>query len=255
VTGRLETGRLAGRVALVTGAGSGIGRAVGRALFEAGAHVVALDLTDDGGRLATEIGEGAIGVRADVTDRAAVEAAVAAATETWGALNVLCNVAGITGPVAPTHEYPDEDYDRVLAVNLKGPFTTMRAALPALIASGSGSIINMASGQGLVGVAGMSAYGASKGGLIAMTRVVAVEYAAAGVRANVIAPGIVDTPMTAAFAAGLPPEAMEAMNAQIPLGRVGVPNDIAGLAVYLASTESSYMTGSVLTIDGGYTAH
>lgn len=212
------------------------------------------DLTDEV-RLAELIGDGAVGVPADVTDRAAVDAAVAVATRTWGALHVLCNIAGITGPVAPTHDYPDEDFDRVLAVNLKGPFTTMRAALPALIASGSGSIINMASGQGIVGVPGMSAYGASKGGLIAMTRVVAVEYAPAGVRANVIAPGIVDTPMTAAFAAGLPPEAMAAMNAQIPLGRVGVPGDIGGLAVYLASTESSYMTGSVLPIDGGYTAH
>jgi meso-butanediol dehydrogenase / (S,S)-butanediol dehydrogenase / diacetyl reductase len=195
-----------------------------------------------------------LGIRADVTDRDAMDAAVSQACEHFGALDIVCNVAGITGPIVPTAEYPPESWDEVLAVNLTAAFTVIRAALPALIASGSGSIVNIASAQGLVAVPGMPAYAASKGGLIAFTRVVAVEYAPAGVRANAIAPGIVDTPMTQAFADVVPAEAMARMTDQIPMGRLGVPADIAGLAVFLASTESSYLTGAVIPVDGGYTA-
>jgi NAD(P)-dependent dehydrogenase (short-subunit alcohol dehydrogenase family) len=244
------SGRLQGRVALVTGAASGIGRAVTHGLVAEGASVVAVDVAE----CEPEVGTAVLGVRADVTDRHALEAAVGRAREHFGGLDVLCNVAGITGPIVPTGEYSSDSWDEVLAVNLTGAFTTIRAALPALIASGSGSIVNMVSAQGLVAVPGMAAYAASKGGLIALTRVIAVEYAPAGVRVNAIAPGIVDTPMTQSFADVVPPEAMARIATQIPMGRLGVPADIAGLAVFLASNESAYLTGAVIPVDGGYTA-
>ena len=244
------TGRLEGRVALVTGAASGIGRAVADGFVAEGASVAAVDVA----ACQREPGSAVLGVQADVTDRQAMEAAVSRASEHFGGLDILCNVAGITGPIVPTGEYPSESWDKVLAVNLTAAFTTIRAALPALIASGSGSIVNMASAQGLVAVPGMSAYAASKGGLIAMTRVIAVEYAPAGLRVNASAPGIVDTPMMHGFAEVMSPEAMAQMGAQIPLGRPGVPAEIANLAVFLASKESSYLTGAVISVDGGYTA-
>ncbi|MFZ0713708.1 SDR family NAD(P)-dependent oxidoreductase [Mycobacterium sp.] len=244
------SGRLHGRVALVTGAASGIGRAVTHGFVAEGASVVAVDVA----KREPEVGSAVLGVRADVTDRPAMEAAVGRALERFGGLDVLCNVAGITGPIVPTGEYSSDSWDEVLAVNLTGAFTTIRAALPALIASGSGSIVNMASAQGLVAVPGMSAYAASKGGLIALTRVIAVEYAPAGVRVNAIAPGIVDTPMTQSFVDVVPPEAIARLNTQIPMGRLGVAADIAGLAVFLASNESAYLTGAVIPVDGGYTA-
>jgi NAD(P)-dependent dehydrogenase (short-subunit alcohol dehydrogenase family) len=244
------SGRLEGRVALVTGAASGIGRAVADGFVAEGAFVAAVDVSE----CRLEPGPAVLGVQADVTDRPAMEAAVNRAREHFGGLDILCNVAGITGPIVATGEYPSDSWDHVLAVNLTAAFTTIRAALPALIASGSGSIVNMASAQGLVAVPGMAAYAASKGGLIAMTRVIAVEYAPAGVRVNAIAPGIVDTPMMHGFAEVMSPEAMTQMGAQIPLGRPGVPAEIANLAVFLASTESSYLTGAVISVDGGYTA-
>jgi NAD(P)-dependent dehydrogenase (short-subunit alcohol dehydrogenase family) len=244
------SGRLKGRVALVTGAASGIGRAMTDRLLAEGASVAAVDVAE----YPAEPGSAVLGVRADVTDRQAMDAAVAHACEHFGALDIVCNVAGITGPVLPTAEYPPDSWDKVLAVNLTAAFNIIRAALPALIASGSGSIVNIASAQGLVAVPGMPAYAASKGGLIALTRVIAVEYAPAGVRANAIAPGIVDTPMTQAFAEAVPPEAMAQMANQIPMRRLGLPTDITGLAVYLASDESSYLTGAVIPVDGGYIA-
>jgi NAD(P)-dependent dehydrogenase (short-subunit alcohol dehydrogenase family) len=244
------SGRLEGRVALVTGAASGIGRAVADALLAEGASVVAVDVAE----CQPDPGSAVLGVQADVTDPRAMETAVGRAREHFGGLDVLCNVAGITGPIVPTGEYPPDRWDEVLAVNLTAAFTTIRAALPALIASGSGSIVNMASAQGLVAVPGMSAYAASKGGLIAMTRVIAVEYAPAGVRVNAIAPGIVDTPMTHGFADAMPPGAITQIGAQIPLGRLGLPAEIASLVVFLASNESSYLTGAIISVDGGYTA-
>jgi len=243
-------GRLEGRIGLVTGAASGIGQAITRAFVAEGGQVVAVDAVG-----VQDPGPGVVAVQADVTDRLAIEQAVARAQDEFGGLHVLCNVAGITGVIAPTGQYPREDWDRVLAVNLTGAFTTVQAALPALTAAGAGSIVNMASGQALVGVPGMPAYAASKGGLIALTRVLAVEYAATGVRANAIAPGMIDTPMTRSFAAEVPGEAMAALAAQIPAGRLGSPEDIARAVVFLASEESSYMTGSVITVDGGFTAH
>ena len=243
-------GRLEGRVALVTGAGSGIGKAITDRLLAEGASVAAVDLTE----CPAEPGSSVLGLRADVTDRQAMEDAVSHAREHFGALDVVCNVAGITGPILPTADYPTDSWDKVLAVNLTAAFTVMRATLPALIASGSGSIVNIASAQGLVAVPGMPAYAASKGGLIALTRVVAIEYAPAGVRVNAIAPGIVDTPMTHAFADVVPPEAMAGMTNQIPMGRLGVAADIAAMAAFLASSESSYLTGAVIPVDGGYTA-
>lgn len=244
------SGRLEGRVGLVTGAASGIGQAITRAFVAEGGKVVAVDVAG-----IENTDPAVVGVQADVTDRSAMEHAVACAQDEFGGLHIVCNVAGITGVIAPTGQYPREEWDRVLAVNLTGAFTTIRTALPALSSSGSGSIVNVASGQALVGVPGMPAYAASKGGLIAFTRVLAVEYATVGVRANVIAPGMIDTPMTQAFAALVPDEAMSALSAQIPAGRLGTPDDIAGLALFLASEESSYMTGSVITVDGGFTAH
>ena len=246
--------RFEGRVAVVTGAGSGIGRGVARRLAAEGASVAALDVSGDA---VTETVEGiaaaggtAVAYTCDVTSEASVTDAMTSIVADQGPPRVVCNVAGIGG-FYNTAEMPFERWQQILAVNLTGPFLVCRAALPHLLEHG-GSIVNVASNTALMGQAYSAAYCASKGGLLMFTKALAAEYLGQGVRANVVAPGGTDTPLLGAF--GLPEGADPKQLTKImsPLG-FSTPSEIAASIAFLASDESSYTTGAVLSVDGGLT--
>jgi NAD(P)-dependent dehydrogenase (short-subunit alcohol dehydrogenase family) len=251
-------GRLEGKVALITGAGSGIGRAAAGLFATEGAAVVVADVAHEAAAQ-TVAGIEAAGGRAaavavDVSDEAQAQAAVSAAVREFGALDVLFNNAGIfpadDGGVLDT---PPGTWDRVMAVNLRGVWLCSRAAVPAMIEAGGGSIVNVASFVALVGAAtAQVAYTASKGGVLSFTRELAVEYARRGIRANALCPGPIETPLLAELLSD--PERRNRRLVHIPMGRLGRPEEVARAALFLASDESSFMTGSALVVDGGITA-
>jgi len=247
--------RLAGKVAVVTGAAHGIGRATALLFAAEGAHVMAGDIDQAAGQaLAAAGASGRIAFRAcDVTDEAEMAALVAAAEQAFGRLDTIFNNAGIEQPSTPSAEVTEALFDRVLAVNLKGTFFGCRHAIPALLRAGGGTIVNNASVSSFVSVAGNIAYAASKGAVMSLTRVLAVEYAARRIRVNAIAPGPVDTGMNRRNQArAADPEAWIAASlAPIPLGRMASAEEIAQAVLYLASNESSFVTGTALVIDGG----
>ena len=236
----------AGPVAVITGGGSGIGLATCARLAADGFAVAALDLQP-----AAAAGSAALTVACDVTDEADVSAAMAAVTGGLGAVDVLVNNAGITGSrqAARCHETPVDEWDRVLAVNVRGPFLCSRAVLPSMVARGSGHIITIASVAGLVAFPGRCAYTASKGAALMLTRSIAVDYAAAGVRANAVCPGMVYTPMTSWRLDQ--PDLRAEVEGRIPVGRVATPDEIADAVALLASGRLAYMTGHPLVVDGG----
>lgn len=255
---------LTGRVVIVTGGAWGIGRAISLAFAGAGARVVVADVKEERGEatiaLACEAGGEAIFVRCDVSSEDEVAAMVARTVETYGGVDALVANAGIPGTNHPAHELSLDVWDRVLAVNLRGPFLCAKHALPHLIASGRGAIVTIASTFGMIGAHGSPAYAASKGGVIALTRQMAVDYGPHGVRVNAISPGYTDTDMDdrrtrmtpGAAAANL--AAREAAAALQPLGRQADPAEIARVAVFLASDAASFMTGAIVPVDGGCTA-
>lgn len=257
-------GRLGGRVAIVTGAASGIGRAIALAYGDAGARVMASDVDRERGEAAAaairEAGGEARFVACDVSVPEQVEALVAAAVAEFGGLDVLVNNAGIPGGSLPAHETSIEDWDRVIAVNLRGPFLCAKYAIPHLIAGGRGVIVNIASTFGMIGAHGTAAYSASKGGVITLTKQLAVDYGPRGLRVNAISPGYVDTDMAGRRAAMAPAERSaalarrEAAAGLQPLGRQADPGEIGAVAVFLASDDASFMTGAVVPVDGGCTA-
>jgi NAD(P)-dependent dehydrogenase (short-subunit alcohol dehydrogenase family) len=246
--------RFEGRVAVVTGAGSGIGRAVARRLATEGASVAALDVSADAvaetvAGIAANSGT-AVAYACDVTSEASVIDTMAAIVADQGPPQVVCNVAGIGG-FYNTAEMPLERWQQILAVNLTGPFLVCRAALPHLLEHG-GAIVNVASNTALMGQAYSAAYCASKGGLLMFTKALAAEFLGQGVRANVVAPGGTDTPLLGSF--GLPEGADPKQLTKImtPMG-FSTPSEIAASIAFLASDESSYTTGAVLSVDGGLT--
>jgi gluconate 5-dehydrogenase len=245
---------LAGRVAVVTGAASGLGRAIAAGFADAGAFVVAADLPGAAlDEVVAAIGaERACAVPVDVTRRDEVDAVVERAVETGGRLDVIVNSAGI-GARGSAADYDPALWQTVLDVNLTGTFNCCQAAGRRMLAAGSGSIVNIASIGGLVGYAGSVGYQASKGGVVQLTRTLAVEWASSGVRVNAIAPCTFETPVVARQRAA-EPDLYPAMLARIPMGRFGEPEEIVGPALFLASGASSMVTGHVLAVDGGYTA-
>ena len=249
-------GRLAGRSALITGAGSGMGRSAAELFAAEGAHVVAgdrdaaaVDATVSAIRAA---GGSAIGAVVDVTRAAEVDAAVQAALRAFGALHVLYNSAGVWLPDdGPAPDLDEEVWDRIIAVNLKGAFLGCKFAIPHLVEAGGGSIINVSSVSALrAGKDIYDAYAASKGGVIALTRSVASTWGPKRVRANAICPGSIDTPMTRGSYED--PAVARFWRERTALGRVGTADEVAQTALWLASDESSYVTGAVIVADGGY---
>lgn len=250
--------RLVGKIALITGAAGGMGRAAAGLFASEGAKVVIADVAVNAGEeAAREIraaGGEAVFVRADVSSAADAEAMVRFAVERFGGLNVLYNNAGIFHPDdGGTIETAETIWDRVIDINLKGVWLACRYGIPGLLRSGGGSIINVASFVALVGAATPQiAYTASKGGVLAMTREIAVEYARRGIRANALCPGPIETPMLAELLSD--PQRRARRLVHIPIGRFGQAEEVARAALWLASDESSLMTGATVVVDGGITA-
>jgi NAD(P)-dependent dehydrogenase (short-subunit alcohol dehydrogenase family) len=238
-----------GKVAVVTGGGSGIGLATCAQLAKDGFAVAVLDV-----RPIAAAGTAAMTLRCDVTDESDITTCVTAVLGQLGGIDVLVNNAGITGSrqAARCHETPIEEWDKVHAVNVRGPFLCSRAVLPSMIARGSGHIITVASVAGLVAFPGRCAYTASKGAALMLTRSIAVDYAAAGIRANAVCPGMVYTPMTSWRLDQ--PELRAEVEERIPAGRVAAPEEIADAVALLASGRLGYMTGHPLVVDGGMSA-
>lgn len=244
-----------GKVAIVTGAASGIGAAVAKALAADGASVVLADLDRRGAEDVAEAivakGGKAIALETNVADSLEVEAMVEAAKRTYGGLHFAVNNAGIGGPSAPTGEYPLEGWHKVIDTNLHSVFYGMRYQIPAIIASGGGAIVNMASILGSVGFANAPAYVAAKHGVLGLTKVAAMEYAKQGVRINSIGPGFIDTPL---LSKNLDEAALTYVRGLHPVGRLGTSEEVAALTSFLLSDQASFITGSYHLVDGGYTA-
>lgn len=257
--GQDHSGRLAGRVAIVTGGASGIGAATARLFAEEGASLVIADIDQAGGQaMADELsgnGGQALFVPTNMGVTGEVEAMVAAAKERFGRIDVLVNNAG-TGVAEAEVDTSEADYDRVMDVNVKGVFMATKFAVPVMKAGGGGSIINISSVYGIVGSPGFAAYHASKGAVRTLTKSTALAHAANGIRANSIHPGVVDTPLLRAVIDAAPdPAAVEKQFRDIqPIGRLGRPEEIAQGCLFLASDASSFMLGSELVIDGGCVA-
>lgn len=249
---------LDGKVALVTGGSSGIGRASALAFARAGARVVVGDLDPAGGaatiRQIVDAGGEAIFVGADVSRANQVEGLIGRAVATYGRLDCAHNNAGIEGAVTSVIDYPEELWDRVISVNLKGVWLCLKYEIPPMLQQGSGAIVNTASVAGLVGsYRGLSAYAASKHGVVGLTKTAALEYAPAGIRVNAVCPGIIRTPLAErAFGSG--PDVEARLAAAYPAGRLGTPEEVAEAVVWLCSDMASFVTGHALPIDGGYLA-
>jgi 3-oxoacyl-[acyl-carrier protein] reductase len=247
---------LDGKVALITGAASGQGRAATVLFAEHGARIAVADMNDDGARetvdLVEEAGSKAVPVHADVSRRADNDAMVAATVDALGGVDVLYNNAAIqmSGRLV---ECTEDQWDITIATNLSAIFWACRAAMPHLAEGDGGSIINTASVLGLIGSEGYAAYGAAKAGLVALTRQIATEYGP-HVRANVIAPGSIDTPRFRKVAERMPSDFVPGLEARIPMHRLGTADDIAGTALYLATELSDYVSGNVIGVDGGLAA-
>jgi NAD(P)-dependent dehydrogenase (short-subunit alcohol dehydrogenase family) len=246
------------KVALITGAASGMGLATAKAFAEAGAAVALADVREDAVRTVADefvaAGHRAIGISCNVAEEAEVAAMVAQTVAAFGRLDAAFNNAGIQAPVAETADYSGEEFDRVNAVNLRGVWACMKHELRQMRAQGSGAIVNCSSIGGLIGLPGRAAYHAGKHGVIGLTRSAALEYAARGIRINAVCPGTIDTPMVSEMLA-TQPEAMKEILRDQPIGRLGRPEEIASAVLWLCSPGASFVIGHALAVDGGFTVH
>jgi NAD(P)-dependent dehydrogenase (short-subunit alcohol dehydrogenase family) len=249
------------KVALVTGAGAGIGRATAIKFAEEGARVVVSDIDADSGfgtvALIKKTGGDAAFVRADVSNPKDVKQMIVTAVEKFGRIDCACNNAGIEGVIAPLADQAIEDYDRVLAVNVRGTFLCLQAEIAQMLKQSGGAIVNLASVAGLIGFPGLSPYVASKHAVNGLTKNAALEYAKQSIRVNSICPGGIDTRMLDSLAeqsTGGKLSTEEMMNPLHPIGRIGQPDEVANLIVWLCSDRASFMTGANVPIDGGYVA-
>ncbi len=246
-----------GKVALVTGAASGIGRATAILFAERGASVAVSDVLVDGGQetvsMITSGGGSAIFIECDVSDEAQVKAMVETTVSTFGRLDYVNNNAGIDGILAPIGDQTTEDYDRVMAVNLRGVFLGMKYQIPVMIAQGGGAIVNTSSVAGHVGIVDLGPYVASKHGVNGLTRNAALENATTNIRVNALCPGVIQTPMLDGIIAQAP-EMIEGILASTPMGRMGQPREMAEIVVWLCSDAASFVTGHMLVADGGMIA-
>lgn len=245
---------LENKVALITGAGSGIGKAISLIYAKEGARVILSDINEEhGNAVVSEIkasGGEAIFIKADVSKPDECEKLVQEAVKNFGGLHIAVNNAGIGGPIAPTGEYPVDGWDKVISVNLSAVFYGMRYQIPAMIKSGGGSIVNMASILSKVGTRGSVAYAAAKHGVIGLTESAALEYADKKIRINAIGPGYIKTPLLEA----LDEKTTNALVSLHPMGRLGESEEVAELALWLNSDKASFVTGSYYNVDGGYLA-
>jgi NAD(P)-dependent dehydrogenase (short-subunit alcohol dehydrogenase family) len=249
-----RAGELSGKVALVTGGASGIGAATARLLARDGAAVAVADFdAKRAEEVATELranGARAVAISVDVAQPPQVEAMVQRTLAELGRLDALVNSAGISPPMLATHTYPLAEWDRCLAINLSGTFYAIRAALPALLASGGGgAIVNVSSMMGQIAHPGIPAYVATKHGVVGLTKVIALEYAQQGIRCNAVLPGNTDTPMTRG---AMTPDVFAAVGRVAPIGRYGTADEIAELIAFLCSPRASFITGASVVADGGF---
>src|SRR5947199_2035316 len=251
-------GSLAGKVAFVTGAANGIGRATALAFTREGAGVVVADVSEPGNRetarLIEEQGGRALAVQCDVTRAEDVKAALAKTVEAFGRLDFAFNNAGIEPrKPAPTADYEEQEWNRIIDINLRGIFLCMKHEIPLILKhGGGGAIVNTSSGAGIIGIKGSPAYTAAKHGVIGLTKAAALDYAAQNIRVNAVCPGYIDTPMMGRFTGGTP-EGRAKVIAEEPVGRMGKPEEIAAAVVWLCSDAAAFVIGHAMVIDGGQT--
>jgi NAD(P)-dependent dehydrogenase (short-subunit alcohol dehydrogenase family) len=251
-----QNGPFAGKVAFVTGAAGGIGRTTALAFAREGASVVVADLSEHGNhetaRMIENVGGRALAVRCDVTSSEDVKTALEQTVEVFGRLDFAFNNAGVEQPVTATADLTEQEWDRIIAVNLRSVFLCMKHEIPLMLAHGGGAIVNTSSGAGVVGIAGQAAYAAAKHGVVGLTKSAALDYARSGLRINAVCPGIIATDMMDRFTGGTA-EGRGRVIAQEPIGRMGTPEEIAAAVTWLCSDAAGFVIGHAMIIDGGQT--
>ncbi len=251
-----DSGGFAGKVAFVTGAANGIGRAAALAFAREGASVVVADISEQGNqetaRMIEQAGGRALAVKCDVSRGHDVKAALEKTVETFGRLDFAFNNAGVEQPITPAADLTEEEWDRIVNINLRGVFLCLKYEIPLMLRQGGGAIVNTSSGAGVKGIAGQTAYCAAKFGIVGLTKAAALDYAKSNIRVNAVCPGIIETPMMDRFSGGTP-EGRERVIAQEPVGRMGKPEEIAAAVVWLCSDAAAFVVGHAMIIDGGQT--
>jgi NAD(P)-dependent dehydrogenase (short-subunit alcohol dehydrogenase family) len=255
MTGNID-GSFTGKVAFVTGAANGIGRAAALAFAREGASVIVADVSEQGNqtttRLIQEAGGRALAVQCDVTRTEEIKAALDKGVQAFGRLDFAFNNAGVEQPVQPAADLTEEDWDRIIDIDLRGVFLCMKHEIPLMLKQGGGAIVNTSSGAGVKGIAGQAAYCAAKYGIVGLTKAAALDYAKSNIRINAVCPGIIETPMMGRFSGGTP-EGRAKVIAQEPIGRMGKPEEIAAAVVWLCSDPAAFVVGHAMVIDGGQT--